>query len=45
MAIVGDKELQSNTVAVRSRKNGDLGSLDIDKFVMTILDEIATKAR
>ena len=45
MAIVGDKELQSNTVAVRSRKNGDLGALEIDKFIATLLEEIATKAR
>ena len=45
MAIVGDKELQSNTIAVRSRKNGDLGAVDVDKFTADLLLEIAKKAR
>ncbi len=45
MAIVGDKELQSNTISVRSRKNGELGALEVDKFVSDLLEEIATKAR
>ena len=45
MAIVGDKELQSNTIAVRSRKNGDLGAVDVDKFTADLLMEIAKKAR
>ena len=45
MAIVGDKELQSNTIAVRSRKNGDLGAVDVDKFTADLLMEIAKKSR
>ena len=45
MAIVGDKELQSNTIAVRSRKNGDLGAVDVDKFTADLLMEIAKKTR
>ena len=45
MAIIGDKELQSNTIAVRSRKNGDLGAVDVDKFTADLLMEIAKKAR
>ena len=45
MAIVGDKELQSNTIAVRSRKNGDLGAVDVDKFTADLLMEIAKKVR
>ena len=36
MLIIGDKELQNGTVAVRSRKDGDLGSMSIDEFVAYI---------
>jgi len=45
MLVVGDKEMENNTVAVRSRKNGDLGSLPIDEFVANILEEIKTRAK
>ncbi len=36
MLIIGDKELQSGTVAVRSRKDGDLGSMSVDEFITYI---------
>ena len=42
--IVGDKEAQSNTVSVRSRKEGDEGSITIEDFEKRILEEIETKA-
>ena len=45
MLVVGAKEVETNTVAVRSRKNGDLGSVAIDEFVSSILEEIASKRR
>lgn len=41
MLIVGDKEAQSGTVSVRSRADGDLGSMSIDDFITHIKDKIA----
>ena len=33
MLIVGDKEVESNSVGVRSRTDGDIGSMKIDEFI------------
>ena len=33
--VVGDKEKDSNQVAVRTRKGKDLGAMDISTFVLT----------
>lgn len=38
--IVGDKEVENKTVSVRSKNNGELGSLTIDNFVGIIGKEI-----
>jgi len=43
--VVGEKEAESNTVSVRSRKNGDEGSFDLVEFETRILTEIANKER
>ena len=45
MIVVGAKEVESNTVAVRSRKQGDMGSVSVDEFITALLDEIASKRR
>ncbi len=45
MLVIGDKEAENGTVAVRSRKDGDLGAMPVDEFVAKILDEIKTKAK
>lgn len=45
MLILGDKEMQSNTVAVRSRKDGDLGSMDLNNFFDKINEEIVKKIK
>ncbi len=45
MLIIGDKEMEDNAVAVRSWKNGDLGSVPVDKFVSDLVMEIAEKRR
>ena len=45
MLIVGDKEVQSGTVSVRSRKNGELGAVAADDFIKDILDEINNKTK
>ena len=44
MLILGDKEIDDSTVSVRSRKEGDLGSMTVEKFIDKILNEIGTKA-
>ncbi|MCL1858003.1 MAG: threonine--tRNA ligase [Oscillospiraceae bacterium] len=44
MLIVGDKEIQSNTVSVRSRKKGEMGAVAVDGFIKDILEEINSKA-
>jgi threonyl-tRNA synthetase len=43
--VVGEKEAESNTVSVRSRKNDDEGSIDLTEFKARILTEIANKER
>ena len=45
MLVVGDKEMQNEQVAVRSRKEGDLGPMDFDKFAKMITEEIASRAK
>ena len=32
IAVVGDKEIESGSVAVRSRKDGDLGTMSLSAF-------------
>ncbi len=40
MLIIGDKEIEANAVGVRSRKEGDIGSLNVDEFIKKLQDEI-----
>ncbi len=44
MLVAGDKEMETNTISVRSRKDGDLGSMSVDEFIKKALDETNTKA-
>ena len=44
MLVIGDKEAENGTVAVRSRKEGDLGTMPVDAFVEKVLEEVRTKA-
>ena len=44
MVIIGDKEIQENKLAVRSKKDGDIGSMSFEEFVKIISEEIKTKA-
>ena len=45
MLIVGEKEKETDTVSVRSRKDGDLGALSKHEFLERISLEIKNKAR
>ena len=40
MLVIGDKELEDGTVAVRERKQGDVGTMSLNEFI-----EMATKLR
>ncbi|HEY5800811.1 MAG TPA: threonine--tRNA ligase [Burkholderiaceae bacterium] len=42
--VVGDKERDAGTVAVRARGNVDLGVMSIDSLVERLLNEVETKA-
>jgi threonyl-tRNA synthetase len=44
MLVVGEKEQQNGTVAVRGRKAGDLGSMTLEAFLAKAKEEIDTKA-
>ncbi len=43
MLIVGDKEMEMKAVSVRSRKDGDKGSVSLADFKAELLEEIAEK--
>ena len=45
MLVVGDKEEAQNKVGVRDRKQGDLGAIDVNEFVLKIDEEIRTFAK
>lgn len=44
MLVLGDKEQENGTVAVRARGKGDLGAMSLDEFMNMILEEIRTKS-
>lgn len=43
MLIIGDKEIESNSVGVRSRKEGDKGAMEIEQFIASLKEEIDSK--
>ncbi len=45
MLVLGDKEAEEGTVAVRLRGQGDLGTMRADELTQRILEEVRTKAR
>lgn len=44
VAVIGDKEIEANSVAVRQRGVGQIGTMAVDEFVEKLLEEIKTKA-
>ena len=40
MLVIGDKEVEANTVSVRSRKEGDIGAIKVEEFISKIKYEI-----
>ncbi len=45
MLVVGDRELETNTVAVRERGGNDLGSMGLEDFLERIRKDIAQRGR
>ena len=45
LLVVGDKEVESQTVAVRARRGEDLGSMDLDAFIARLTDDVACRGR
>ena len=45
MIVIGDKDIEAGAVSVRSRRNGDMGSMPTDEFIKHIVEEVETKAR
>ena len=43
MLIVGQKEVENNSVSVRSREEGDIGEMSVNEFENKILSEIENK--
>jgi len=44
LCVVGAKEEENHSVALRSRKEGELGEVMIDEFIRRLDEEIKTKA-
>ncbi len=44
MLVVGDQEMEQGTVSVRSRRDGDIGSMTLEALREKLLKEIAEKA-
>lgn len=45
MLVVGAKEVEENTVAVRSREDGDVGTMAVAEFIKKIVNEIDNKRK
>ncbi len=43
LLIIGDREVEAQTVSVRKRKEGDLGALTLDSFLALVKKEIAER--
>jgi threonyl-tRNA synthetase len=42
MLIIGDRDIEQNTVGVRSREDGDLGAMSLDQFLAKIREDLQT---
>lgn len=43
VAVIGDKEIEANSLAIRARGRGPIGVFSVDDFVAKLQEEIATK--
>ncbi len=45
MVVIGDKEIEANKIGVRARKEGDLGTMNLEDFENRMKEEVDTFAR
>lgn len=43
MLVIGDREMEQGTAAVRKRGQGDIGAIKVDEFIGTVLEDIKNK--
>ena len=43
MAVIGDKEMESNTLSIRDRAKGDIGAQPVDEFIAHVQELTATR--
>ena len=43
MLLVGDKDIENNTVSIRDRRDGDIGSMAIEEYIEKINEEVNNK--
>ena len=44
ICVIREKEVGDNTLQVRSVKEGELGAINTDEFILKLLEEIRSKA-
>ena len=44
MLVIGDKEVESNQISLRTRTGDDLGVMDVDKFVKMVETLVESKS-
>ncbi len=44
VCVIGDKEIEANSVAVRARGIGQVGTMSVDEFIEKIEDEVKSKS-
>lgn len=45
MLVIGDKEIEADSVAVRSRRDGDKGVMTVSDFLSMAIDEVSNKTK
>ncbi len=43
IGVIGEREMEGNSLSVRSNKRGDLGEIKVDEFIANLKEEIAEK--
>jgi threonyl-tRNA synthetase len=44
LLVVGDKEMETGEIAVRTRSGEDLGKLSVEDFILKLKEEVNTRS-
>ena len=44
MVVVGDKDIENNTISIRKRKEGDLGAMTVEQFLKKLFRIATTRS-